>query len=363
MGLFPVRKTKLVVSDFHLGKGPRHSDGSQNLLEDFHSDREFIDFLDYFSKGPFKRAEVGLVINGDFFNFLQVDYKDRFTDFMTESDSLHKLRRILEGHVALFAKLAEFSREDHHSIVFILGNHDPGLLWEGVQEALRQHLGGRVDFRMDYVEEDGIHIEHGNQYLADNRYDRDQYFLQEGLAEPIINLPFGSFLVIHYINEVKKVRPYFDKVYPFGFYMKWAFFHDTIFAVKSGLKLFFWFLKFLFSSNPARKIKFGQSLSILKDASVHPKLAKEARKILFSRPECRIVVFGHTHQYQHLRFAPGKDYFNTGTWNEKISLDVGSLGRELRLTFVQIDYDKQGIPQGALKEWRGHREPVEDVAF
>lgn len=363
MGLFPTRKIKLVVSDFHLGKGPRHRDGSQNLLEDFHSDREFIEFLNYFSHGSYKRAVVELILNGDFFNFLQVDYQDRFTDFMTESDSLHKLRRIFDGHRELFDHLGAFSREPNHSLVFMLGNHDPGLLWEGVQEALRQELGGKVSFRIDPYEVDGIHIEHGNQYLSDNRYDKEKLFLTEGLPEPIINLPFGSFLVIHYINEVKKVRPYFDKVYPFSFYMRWAIVHDTFFAIKNSFRLFFWFLKFLFSQSPARKIGIWQSLGILKETSVHPKLARAAKKILSSKPDIRIVVFGHTHQHQHLNFAPGKEYFNTGTWNEKISLDVGTLGRELRLTFVQIEYDKQGTPQGALKEWRGHREPVEDVVF
>lgn len=363
MTLFPLRKVKLVVSDFHLGKGRRHADGSQNLLEDFHSDREFIDFLDYFRKGPYKRCDVELVLNGDFFNFLQVDYRDQFTDYITETNSLHKLRRILEGHQKLFTKLGEFCRESHHSITFMLGNHDPGLLWEGVQEALKNHLEGEVHIRIDPYNVDGIYIEHGNQYQNDNRYDKELYFLTKGLPEPIINLPFGSFLVIHYLNEVKKDRPYFDKVWPFGLYMKWAILHDTRFALKSLFRLIFWYFQFLLKPNPARNIGFWQGLSYLKDASVHPKLQRAAKKILTSDPQCCIVVFGHTHQHHHLRFEEGKEYFNTGTWNEKISLDVGSLGRVLRLTFVQIDYDKQGVPHGALKEWRGHREPVEDLVF
>jgi UDP-2,3-diacylglucosamine pyrophosphatase LpxH len=245
----------------------------------------------------------------------------------------------------------------------LLGNHDPGLLWEGVQETLREALGGEVLFLMESYYHDGIYIEHGNQYLADNRYDRSNYFLTKDLPEPIINLPFGSFLVVHYLNEIKKERSYVDKVYPFGLYLKWALIHDTWFAVRGLFKLTVWFFKFILTPNPARKITFPQVINILKETTLHPKLHKEAKRILFSRKDCRIVVFGHTHQYLHRSFAPGKDYFNTGTWNEKISLEVGSLGRLVKLTFVQIDYDKQGIPHGALKEWKGHTDLVEDVIY
>lgn len=361
MQLFPHKKFKIVLSDFHLGKGKHLPDGARNLLEDFTSDHKFIEFLDYHMKGPYKRAEVELIFNGDFLNLLQVDYRDRYTDFITEADSLHKLMKILRGHSELFDKLSEFSRESNHKVIFILGNHDPGLLWEGVQHVLKERLGGEVKFFMEAYDPKGVHIEHGNQYQADNRYDRENYFLKENVPEPIINLPFGSFLVIHYLNEIKKERPYIDKVYPFRYYQRWALIHDTMFALKSLFKLAFWFFGFILRKNPARTISFKQVVNILKETTVHPRLAKEAKRILLNRKECKIVVFGHTHQCQHRNFGLGKDYFNTGTWNEKISLDVGTLGRILRLTYVQIEYDKFDSPFGILKEWKGHTDVAEEV--
>lgn len=363
MALFPQKKLKLVISDFHMGKGKRLPDGSQNLLEDFQADRQFIDFLDYFSSGPYRKSNIELIINGDFFNFLQVDYRDEFTDFITEGDSLHKLMKIVHGHEDLFNKLGEFSRESNHEVTFILGNHDPGLLWPGVQEALKEILKGSVNFEMGPYTFDQVHIEHGNQYLSDNCYDPEEYFLAEDLPEPIIHLPFGSFLVIHYLNQIKKERPYLDKVYPFGLYLRWALFHDTRFAIKSMFRLVFWFFKFILKRNPAVKIGWRQVMGILGETTVHPKLHREALKLFEKQKNLRIVIFGHTHQHQHMRFAPNQDYFNTGTWNEKISLDVGSLGRLLRLTFVQIDYDKEGYPQGSLKEWKGRTDVIEEVTF
>lgn len=363
MPIFPLKKIKLVVSDFHLGKGRHLSDGTPNLLEDFTADRQFMEFLDYHRTGAYKRAEVELIINGDFFNLLQVDYRDKFTDVITESDALHKTMSILKGHPELFDKLSEFSREPHHSVTFILGNHDPGLLWEGVQETIRWRLAGQVRFVMEAYYYEGVHIEHGNQYLADNRYDRKHYFLSKNLPEPIINLPFGSFFLIHYLNEIKKERPYIDKVYPFRMYRRWALIHDTWFAIRSALKVAVWFFKFILTPNPARHLTARQVLRILRETTVHPKLHKEAKRILLTHKNCRIVIFGHTHQHVYMRFAPGKEYFNTGTWNEKISLEVGSLGRILRLTFVQIDFDRDNIPHGSLKEWKGHTNVVEELVF
>jgi len=363
MQIFPLKKTRLIVSDFHLGKGKVLRDGSKNVLEDFTADKQFADFLDHHRNGPYRKQDVELIINGDFFNLLQIDYRDKFTDMLTESDSLHKMMSIIHGHPELFRALGEFSREPNHSVTFILGNHDPGLLWEGVQEALRLQLGGAVRFAMETYYFDGVHVEHGNQYHADNRYDRKKYFLTKNLPEKIIHLPWGSFFIIHCLNEIKKERPYYDKVYPWRSYLRWAFIHDTLFALKSMWMIVVWFFKFLLVPNPARHIGFWQVIGILKEAPVHPKLHKEAKRILLSHKNCRIVVFGHTHQHTYMKFAPHKEYFNSGTWNEKISLEIGTLGRSLRLTYVMIEYDKEGHPVGSLKAWKGRSDVVEDLVF
>jgi len=361
MGIFKNKKFKVIVSDFHLGKGRRSPDGSTNLLEDFDTDREFIALMDYYLKDTFKNTHVELVLNGDFFNLLQIDYRNRFTDFITEADALHKTMSILHGHRELFDKLAEFSQSPNHQVVFILGNHDPGLLWPGVQEVLRKRLQGEVAFHMESYEEGGVYIEHGNQYYADNRYDRSQYFLSKKLPEPIINLPFGSFFIIHYLNEIKKERPYFDKIYPMRAYYRWAFIHDTWFAIKAILKFILFFFWFHLKPNPTKKINLIQSLQIIKEAPIHPKLDREAKRILFSKEDIHIVVFGHTHACMHRQFSPGKDYFNTGTWNERISLELGSLGRAKRLTYVHIDQEEGKPPQGFLREWKGKSDVFAEV--
>ena len=61
------RRLKLVVSDFHLGKGPYREDGSVNVFEDFRQDGKFAQFLDFHREGEWRDAEVELIANGDFF--------------------------------------------------------------------------------------------------------------------------------------------------------------------------------------------------------------------------------------------------------------------------------------------------------
>jgi len=75
------------------------------------------------------------------------------------------------------------------------------------------------------------------------------------------------------------------------------------------------------------------------------------------------VIFGHTHVYQYRQFANDKEYFNTGTWTEVTSLEIASLGRITKLTYVLIDYpDENTRPRGRLKEWRGYHRIEDDVA-
>src|SRR3954464_7374982 len=75
---------KLVVSDFHLGKGRYFADGTQNILEDFVYDREFADFLTFYRTGTYLDSEVELILNGDILNLLQMDTYGVHTHLITE---------------------------------------------------------------------------------------------------------------------------------------------------------------------------------------------------------------------------------------------------------------------------------------
>ena len=74
------------------------------------------------------------------------------------------------------------------------------------------------------------------------------------------------------------------------------------------------------------------------------------------------VVFGHSHVYEYKKWGSRKEYFNTGTWTELTSLDLTSLGKITKLTYVLFEYsDADSGPHGRLKEWRGFHRIEEDI--
>ena len=103
-------------------------------------------------------------------------------------------------------------------------------------------------------------------------------------------------------------------------------------------------------------------LKIALESAIFPDLSSSAKKILNDN-RIHTVIFGHTHVYEYRQWGNQKEYFNTGTWTELTSLDVVSLGKITKLTFVLLEYrDQETRPRGRLKEWKGFHRIEEDVA-
>lgn len=355
-------RTILVISDFHLGAGPARPDGASNFLEDFFHDGKLVEFLDRYASGDFEKAEVELVINGDFFNHLQVWPEEPHPELMTEKVALWRTDEIMAGHPEIFEALARFAAQPRHRIAFMIGNHDMGLLWPAVQRRVVERLGPSARVHPDPVyAESQVWIEHGNQQVAENRIDFDHPFLEAGEGGPIVNLPWGDLFVLRYLNRMKRSRPYVDKVYPFKLYLRWALVHDTLFAFKAAVMGIGYFLAVLLRLGENRRFGRQHFFKIVKEFSFPVKMDRAAKRIFALNPGFRIAVFGHGHQAAARRFGGGRQYFNTGIWNEMISLDLGTIGRQLKLTFVEITFDRDGTPLGALKEWKGVYREVEDL--
>ena len=355
-----MRKVKLVVSDFHLGKGRTLPDGSRNILEDFFYDAKFVEFLDYHRNGEFAEAEVELICNGDFFNHLHVDIREPNPDVISERVALFRTVEILKGHPEIFEAMRKFGATPGHRITFILGNHDPGLLFPAVVKKLRGSIGDNLQVKLGAYLFDGVHVEHGNQYFADNAYNQERFFLSKHLAEPIVNLPWGSFFVIHLLDQVRRDRPYFSKIYPFKYYLRWALIHETLFALKTIGRIACYFVWLRFRKDPHRRSSLARTVQIIKEVGISPDLNREAKKILLTQQGIRIVIFGHTHHAVIRQFAPDKTYVNTGLWNEQVSLELTDPGKVVRLTYAQLDY-ADGVPQASLKEWRGTWRVIEEL--
>jgi len=357
-----VTKTKLVISDLHLGKGRKLPNGMLNLLEDFLYDDRFAEFLEYYSTPPYHEAEIELILNGDILNLIQVDYRGHFTTVITEQVSAEKVASVIQGHPVFFDALKKFLANPKHSMTYVVGNHDQEMVWPTSRRLFDEAVGREITWKTTYHQVDGVHIEHGHQYEFANRVDPTKQFLTENLPEPILNLPWGTIFTVQYIIKLKMQKHFIDKVRPFRLMIRMSLMQDFFSSLLHGLRFLIYFISVRFSKNRYRHTNLSMTFKTLFSATVFPDLTDAARRILRT-PNLHTVIFGHTHVYKHVPIGEAKQYLNTGTWIDITSLDLDNFAKRSKLTYVRIEYENNNqlaIP--LLRHWIG-RVPLEDDAM
>ena len=375
------KRLKLVVSDFHLSRGPFLPDGRRNPLEDFHQDDKFEEFLDHYSSGEYLDADVELIINGDFFDPLAVipmlserrrhrRPEREFPIEIEENAAVRQFQKIFEGHPRVMNQLRVFLRRGK-KIVFRWGNHDAAILWPKIQEMIREKLQPpqpeQLTFQIKPYIFDGICIDHGHQYEIINQFDESALFIERKTrhgTKTLMNLPFGSFFVMGFINRIKLKRHYINQVHPFRVYLRMTFFLDPLWFWLGGLQLALFFIKMRFITHPMRFARFKKTILIVLEAMRRTSLEKVAEKILLGPGSLGLpystIIMGHNHQAKVRVFRGGKLYVNTGTWTPITSLHWGSLGHQVVRTYAIIDYQETGAPHISLKVWNGTPRVIED---
>jgi len=358
---------KLVISDFHLGKGQFLPSGLPNVMEDFHHDIKLSEFLEYYSRGAGRNGAVNveLVINGDFFDYLTVDVSGKYPDAMFESDALMSTKLICEGHPVAMQGLRDFAHTKGCAIRYLLGNHDPAIVWPSVQNYLRDVIHPEMEFGMDGYDFDDIRIEHGHQREVVHQFDMHQLTLppgKRGRKESIINFPFGCFFVTQFLTKLRIHRPYISYVMPFRLYLRWAFINDFWFALWHGILVILYFIKMRFIRHPYRFSRFSKTLQILHAIFDPPRLESIAAKILKTAPY-RILIMGHNHEACMRLYPDGKQYINSGTWTEFTSFDPEMLGHHSVLSFILVERDLNMPWRAELKRWIGKHRVEETLAW
>jgi UDP-2,3-diacylglucosamine pyrophosphatase LpxH len=358
-------KLKIVISDFHLGKGHFLPDGLPNILEDFHYDEKFAEMLTFYSRGDGREGarEVELVINGDFFDYLTVDLAGSRPDGMFEEDAVAATRMICAGHPVTIRALRDFAHSEGCTLRYQMGNHDPAIIWPQVQGVIQELVGAPVAFGFDDYSFDDVRIEHGHQREVMHQFDQAQLILPAGVLgrpAPIINFPFGCFFVTQFVNQLRTRRPYIGQVVPFRLYLRWAFINDFWFAFANMFRVAGFFIKLRFIRHPTRFSRFSKTLKILRDIFNPPRLEAIAQHLLRDAP-FRILVMGHNHEAVIRTYEHGKQYVNSGTWTEFTSFEPSMLGSHVILTYVLLAQDEGKPWAAALKRWQGRHQIVETV--
>ena len=363
-------KLKIVISDFHLADG--QESGLLNPWENFHHDSKLAELLRYYSTDYYEDEEVKLIINGDFFDLLQVRYDGGFPDEITEEIGVAKLKACLEGHPIAVRALDDFVQVPKKRITVLPGNHDFELIFPAARRLFCEAVCGRPDddrmqfiVERSYYEFDGVQVHHGMQFEAMNRFNWKRLFLTKGRKKPILNLPWGSTYLLRVLNHLKEHRPYVDRVQPFSLYLFGACFFDTWFALRiiaMSLHVFF-VTRILALFKRPREISLWQTFELFFQYEAFPNFEGKVKRLMRKNPHIHTIILGHTHLAKVRRFGRNRTYVNTGTWTDLISLDIARPGLSRELTYATIEFPEGQAPQTSLKAWRGYHDLWREIHY
>jgi UDP-2,3-diacylglucosamine pyrophosphatase LpxH len=369
-----IKKTIIVISDLHLGAG-LNVNNRRNFLEDFHYDKELIEFVEYHSSGYYLDREVELIINGDFFDLLAVPFVKYFDDeFWSEKAALDKLKMILEAHSGVIEALKDFISFPNNRIVYIIGNHDAELVFESLRDYLIELFpeSDRGKFRIlindetVYIPEEGIVLKHGHEYELAHQFSLKTCIATDINHNKYFIPPWGSYYVTRVINKFKEGRDYINAVRPVNKFIINGIIYDPLYTIRFIFANFYYFMMVRFVMIFKQNIKFSEVFShVKKDIQLFQNYESLTEEYVTSDENIKALIVGHTHDPVFREYDDGSIFINTGTWTKMYNLDFGKNFQGAKLTFARVDVKEKGLPEEgetigrfdhleiSLNEWRG----------
>jgi UDP-2,3-diacylglucosamine pyrophosphatase LpxH len=380
-----INKTILVISDLHLGAG-MNVNKRKNFLEDFHYDKELIEFIHYHSSGLYLEREVELIINGDFLDLLAVPFVEYFDDeFWSEEAAMDKLKMIIEAHSDVFEALKDFLSFPNNRLVYILGNHDSELIFESLREYIMSLFPeeDRSKFKIllnaddVYIPEPGIVLKHGHEYEVAHHYSVEKSIIISDEGKKYFIPPWGSYYVSRVINKFKEGRDFINAVRPVNKFIINGIIYDSLYTLRFAFANFYYFLMVRFVEIFKQKKKLNEVLEHVKsEIHLFQNYESLTEEYVTKNEDVKALIVGHTHDPIFREYDDGSIFINTGTWTKMYNLDFGKNFYGARLTFAKVDVlekvsgeeieksDRFDHLDITLNEWRGKSDlPFKEFRF
>lgn len=199
----------LTLSDIEIGDG--------GVTDDFPQSGYIGEVLAPYLEPPYAGLDIDLVFNGDTFDFLKTEVAGEYPKHVSARVALAKLDIVARNHPDFFAALTRFagSGPGARRIHFIVGNHDPELLFPEVQAELRRRIGdgAEVGFPGLSVDLGDVHIEHGSQADALFRIDPAEPFLMHQ-GQRLLRIPWGAVGLLEVVMPLREHLYHLDRVRP-----------------------------------------------------------------------------------------------------------------------------------------------------
>ena len=292
----PDARSILLISDIEMSVG--------GVEDDFSHDGLIADLLDVYTKPPYDSLPVDLVLNGDVYDTLKIPYKGVFTWHITPEIALYKLNKVIEAHSELFDALQAFGSHSsgNKRLHFVVGNHDPDIMFPEVQARLRQRLAGvaEMTFAGFSMRVGPVHIEHGHQL--------DQVFAMDSECpfgvwngESILKLPWLSAALIEALSPIKSIFHTYERLRPRSVvFERWPELAEIVQAllrkrVQASLRR-----PLTVRRDPAETLTWAMAKQIvLRAYTQSPNAGIDAAKVaklFIDDPSLKLAAFGHTHK-------------------------------------------------------------------
>jgi UDP-2,3-diacylglucosamine pyrophosphatase LpxH len=346
------KKIVLVISDLHLGAGSIVN-GKKNLLEDFHYDKELIDFIDYYILKSHDETSIELVINGDFLDLLAVPFVKYFDDeFWSEKAALEKLKMIMDAHIPVWNALSRFLEKPKNKIVYILGNHDAEMVFDSLKNLFLSYIKEAVRSKLQIDNQNvlynplpGVFIQHGHEYENAHIYDPTNVVIETTSGEKYFTPPWGSYYVTHVINKYKREREHINAVRPIKNFLIHGLIFDTFFTIRFMLAnvYYFFMVRFMYFFR-MKKTYRDLITSVSNELRLFQDYESLTEDFFNKQVDCRVLIVGHTHKPVLTEHIGGKKFINTGTWTRMLGLDLSFDSFGTYLTFARIESQNEDFP-------------------
>lgn len=332
------------ISDIEMGRG--------DITDDFSDDEAVKEFLESIQASE-PDQKITLVLNGDIFDFLKMPYQNEYPRYITERVSLWKLSEAMKAHPKVFEGMKEFLKNDHHHIHFVIGNHDPDMVWPAVQEKIQDTLGSKKRITFDYwFQKSDLHAEHGNledPFFAINP--KKPFVKYKGLT--ILNLPWGAHACFSHLINLKKKFPKEESYFPKPLAMK----KNKEFEKESRKTTWRLATKsllidpILHFTDPTYRVPYGKFLKHILHFGFEfiddEKLMEGwVQRLIKTHPKNNTFIFGHAHVPTDTE-KEGKRVIITDTWRNEYDLRNGGAKKEK--TYAKVEYKDGKIADAGLQ--------------
>ncbi len=346
------KREVIIVGDVEMGGG--------TITDDFIADARFSTLILGFAT---QNIPVDLILNGDTFDFLKCPYVVNgirtYPRHITAQISLSKLEQMYLSHTRVFEALSVFVKKKENRLYFIIGNHDPDLVFSQVQRKIRNLLKNKdktrdsIHFTFRY-DQFGVYVEHGHQHDFLNKVNKKKLFL-DFKGERILNIPWVSFSLISNFMTMKEEHPFSERIKPWPL----MFSHHRVVVHKLNKRSFEYLFK-CFLYYPLRYFRdptywvptelFREIYRRFKDThwDVDEVMAVFQRKQRWKRIEThQIHVLGHIHRW-YVEEHAGRVFIHPDTWRDEYIFE-----EETRLLKPKDKrYVKVSLENGRISDWQ-----------